>query len=88
MPGYIKNCLVKGKDKVQSYKPAEWNAEEFIVKDTGAEWLFYEDGDNVYAQLDGYAIIPMEEYDRLRALEMPKHTTGAKMEFKDGKRVK
>ena len=28
-------------------------------------WLFHADRDTVTARLDGYAIIPMEQYDRL-----------------------
>ena len=32
----------------------------------GEDWLFRSDGPYIYAKLDGYAIIPREEYVRLK----------------------
>jgi len=69
MPGYLKNCIVVLGLKKPKYKYAEYDATEFFSDGMGHnnKWLFMSQGDNLYCQLDGYAIIPKEEYYKLKA---------------------
>ena len=71
MTGYIRNCLVMPRGEPVQYKRVDRETGETISEvkyEKSLEWgssLFMVDGDDVYCQLDGYAIIPMEQYEEL-----------------------
>jgi hypothetical protein len=55
---YVRNCLISPR--------LNYNSAYALGNAPFDGCMFYNDGKSVYARLDGYAIVPREEYEKLK----------------------